>query len=453
MELTNKKILVVGLGKSGVSVAKFLKKRNASVCVTDMATKDKLGSFVNEVTELGIKVELGAHNNKTFESADLIVLSPGVPHMIMPVVMAKKKGVSVIGEIELASRFIKEPIIAVTGTNGKTTTTTLLGEMLKNSGLRVFVGGNIGNTLIDYLNRGEKADIVVAEISSFQLDTTDTFQPKVGILLNITKDHLDRYPDFNSYAMSKAKIFNNQKTGDTAIINGADTLARAVCKNINSEKLFFNTLDSIEKGAVVNCEQINFNTPVYGKWFITEKDITLSGKHNYENISAAVLAALSVGGTVNGIRKTLKHFKGLSHRLEYVDTVSGVKYFDDSKATNVDAVVRAVESFKESVILIMGGRDKDSDFKKLANCIKGNTKLIIVIGEAAGKIKHALEGFAQIKSAVSMKDAVVVAHKEAGPGDSVILSPACASFDMYGSYAERGNDFCNEVILLKEKII
>ncbi len=238
MELTNKNILIVGLGKSGAAIARFLKNRGCtSLTVTDMAKEEQVSKYASLMREMGVHTELGQHRTETFENADLIVLSPGVPHTIQPIKWAQKKGIPVLGEIELACRFISEPIIAITGTNGKTTTTTLLGEMLKKSGFNVFVGGNIGDPLIGYADRGEKADILVVEVSSFQLDTIDTFRPKVAVLLNITDDHLDRYPDFNAYAMSKCRIFENQEQNDFAVFNNSDPLISSMTKNIKSKKL------------------------------------------------------------------------------------------------------------------------------------------------------------------------------------------------------------------------
>lgn len=454
MEIADKNILIVGLGKSGAASARFLKKQGAKVTVTDMADEQKLGLYLKELDGMNITMELGQHRIETFKQADLIVVSPGVPHTILPIKKAKEKGVAVVGEIELAARFIKEPIVAVTGTNGKTTTTKLLGEMLENSGIKVFVGGNIGNPLINYVEKEEKAQVIVAEISSFQLDTIDTFRPKVSVLLNITKDHLDRYPDFEAYVKAKGRIFENQREDDTAVLNGSDPLIRLLCENIKAKKVFFSCDQDDAPGengkdATVMGKKIIIRLAGNGIRSIDLSCMSLPGRHNKENISAACLAALAAGGTFEGIEHALKKFKGLSHRLEYVLAINGVSYFNDSKATNVDAVVRALESFSAPVILIMGGRDKDNDFSALGDLVRLHAKKLIVMGETSEKIKSALASFVSINSASSMEDAVFQAYREAAAGDIVLLSPACSSFDMYNSYAERGEHFCRVVKKLK----
>ncbi len=454
MEIADKNILIVGLGKSGAASARFLKKQGAKVTVTDMADEQKLGLYLKELDGMNITMELGQHRIETFKQADLIVVSPGVPHTILPIKKAKEKGVAVVGEIELAARFIKEPIVAVTGTNGKTTTTKLLGEMLENSGIKVFVGGNIGNPLINYVEKEEKAQVIVAEISSFQLDTIDTFRPKVSVLLNITKDHLDRYPDFEAYVKAKGRIFENQREDDTAVLNGSDPLIRLLCENIKAKKVFFSCDQDDAPGengkdATVMGKKIIIRLAGNGIRSIDLSCMSLPGRHNKENISAACLAALAAGGTFEGIEHALKKFKGLSHRLEYVLAINGVSYFNDSKATNVDAVARALESFSAPVILIMGGRDKDNDFSALGDLVRLHAKKLIVMGETSEKIKSALASFVSINSASSMEDAVFQAYREAAAGDIVLLSPACSSFDMYNSYAERGEHFCRVVKKLK----
>ncbi len=451
MELNNKNILIVGLGVSGVAAASFLKKRGAVVTVTDMADEEERGAYAKDIRKMGIPMEMGQHRMETFENADLIVISPGVPHLISPLQHAREKGVKIVGEIELASRFIKEPIAAVTGTNGKTTTTTLLGEMLNRSGLNVFIGGNIGNPLISYVDKNEKADVVVAEVSSFQLDTISTFKPKVGVLLNISEDHLDRYHDFHAYARSKGRIFINQDEDDAAVLNAADTNIKAVSEHIKSRKLYFNSTIETENIATINNKKIVYDLTGSSEISVFYDDISLSGTHNYENVSAAGLAALYVGANPTGIKSALKNFKGLAHRLEFVDAITGVKYFDDSKATNVDAVARALETFTGQVILIMGGRDKGGDYNVLEDFIRHRTKQLIVIGEAADNIYSSIGNIVPTARATSMADAVVRAHEYAEPGDSVLLSPACSSFDMFESYAQRGNVFCNEVKKLKDQ--
>jgi len=461
VNLKNKNIVIVGLGRTGLAAARFLHHRGARVLVTDKAGEKELGDAVGVLRQLGVRVEIGSHRADSFQDADLIMVSPGVDHTIEPIAQANARGVPIIGEVELASAFIKEPIIAVTGTNGKTTTTALLGQMLENSGISVFVGGNIGNPLIEYVSKEQTAQIVVAEISSFQLDTIVTFRPKVSVLLNITPDHLDRYPDFEAYADSKMRIFKNQQADDLAILNGLDQLIRTKTKNIKCRRLFFPHLEAGEQGAILNEKRIilrlnhvhsvirNLQSEFRNHEYLDISRMHLQGRHNFENACAASIAALASGATLNGIQKALDHFKGLPHRLEHVATINAVDYYNDSKATNVDGVLRALECFSKPVVLLMGGRDKGGDFKMLQESIRNHAKELIVMGEAAESIRSALGQQTRTKIAASMQEAVTTAFQDAQPQDVVLLSPGCASFDWYSNYAERGDDFRRAVEKLK----
>ena len=462
MDLNHKNILIVGLGISGIAAARFAKKKGGSVIVTDMAGEKKLGSYTPMAHKLGVNMELGRHNIETFERSDLIVVSPGVPHTILPIKRAIAKGIPVLGELELAARYIREPVIAVSGTNGKTTTATLLGSMLESSGFKVFVGGNIGNPLIDYADKRGTADIVVAEVSSFQLDTIDTFRPHVGVLLNITADHLDRYPDFKSYARSKGRLFENQRQSDIAVLNGSDPIISSVTKDLNARKLLFRHQENsqakdsenalISRGNPSTPANITIRMKGHQQISFDLSGTNFPGRHNLENAAAASLAAIAVGGTPEGVQSALKNFKGLPHRIEYIETINHVRFFDDSKATNVDAVIRALETFGEPIILIMGGRDKGGDFRKLLEPVRQHIKKLIVMGEARDNIKSVLEDICRegAQTASTMEDAVFSAYRAASPGDIVLLSPGCSSFDMYSSYAERGEDFCRAIGNLKE---
>jgi len=486
MDLANKNVVVVGLGRTGLATARFLHQQGARVLVADTADETQLGDSVRMLREMGVALELGPHRITSFQNADFIVVSPGVSHTIEPIEQAKSRDIPLMSEVELASRFIKEPIVAVTGTNGKTTTTELLGQMLKNSGISVFVGGNIGNPLIEYVGSGQKKQIVVAEISSFQLDTIERFRPKVSVLLNISADHLDRYPDFEAYADSKIRIFNNQQADDVAVLNGSDPLIRAKTKGIKSQRLFFPSIEANEQGAVLNGKRIILNlnklkriqskidsaafdklrprarrgelvagqipnSKIQNEVHLDIAKIRLRGRHNFENACAASLAALASGATLEGIQKTLDHFKGLAHRLEHVATVNGVHYYNDSKATNVDGVLRALDCFSKPVLLLMGGRDKGSNFSVLQDRMRAHAKELIVMGEAAEAIGSALGQLLPTKVAASMQDAVTTAFQDADPQDVVLLSPGCASFDWYSSYAERGDDFRRAVEDVKKK--
>ena len=458
MKIAGKNILVVGLGSTGEAVTAFLIKRGARVTVTDAAGVDELGERAGRIQEMGADLEAGGHHQESFDGADLIVISPGVPHDIAPVRRAVEKGVRLIGEIELASRFISEPIIAVTGTNGKTTTTTLIGEMLKASEIRTFVGGNIGLPLIGYPDGTEKSNVIVAEISSFQLDTIETFRPSVAVLLNIAEDHLDRYPDLNGYAASKGRLFENQQAQDTAVINAGDELSCSVSDAILSRKLLFRfkseaTGEDPELSATITDKAVVFKKETAignaEDFALQRADYPLYGHHNWENAAAAGLAVLAAGGNQVGIRNALTRFKGLAHRLERIATVNGVTYFNDSKATNVAAVERALSGFDRPVVLILGGRNKDCDFNLLKQSLRKHVKQVVAIGEASREITDTLNATVPIKTAVSMKDAVICARECATKNDIVLLSPACTSFDMYNNYAERGDDFRTEVLELK----
>ncbi|MBW2518598.1 MAG: UDP-N-acetylmuramoyl-L-alanine--D-glutamate ligase [Deltaproteobacteria bacterium] len=456
MKLKNKKIVIVGLGRTGLAVARFLHQQGARIVATDTANEAALGDTVAQLRHMDIEIELGAHGNRVFQESDLIVVSPGVSHTIAPIARARSKGVEVVGEVELAARFIQTPIVAVTGTNGKTTTTELLGQMLQNSGIRTFVGGNIGNPLIEYVSSGQKEQLVVAEISSFQLDTIDRFHPHIGIVLNITEDHLDRYPDFEAYADSKIRIFKNQQADDVAVLNGSDPLIRAKTAHIKSQRLFFPRLQTDEQGAVLNGKRIILNldkfeplqpaiqipnSKIQNQIHLDITQTALMGRHNHENVCAATLAALAAGATVEGIQQTLVEFKGLPHRLERVATINNIVFYNDSKATNVDGVLRALDCFSRPIVLLMGGRDKGGNFRMLADAIGKHVKELIVMGEAAEAIKNVLGRLKPTKMADSMDAAVATAFADANPNEVVLLSPGCASFDWYGSYAERGEDF------------
>ena len=461
MDLANKKVLVVGLGATGISTALFAKNRGAKVTVTDTAPAQQLQEAAETMHRHGIRTELGGHRPGLFSDAELVVISPGVPHTIEPLKKIRRKGVPVLGEVELASRYIREPIVAVSGTNGKTTTTRLVGEMLERSGRRVFVGGNIGCPLIDHVAQNKPVDTVVAEISSFQLDTIESFRPRIAVLLNIAADHLDRYPDLAAYARSKARLFENQQPDDVAVVNASDPLTMETTAHIRSRKLLFASADHDgpwqQEGATVSDDGIAFNfSPSFpgphgrdaqsaagdsGRTVIRSTQIGLFGRHNFENAAAAALAALAAGGSWEAVRSTVGRFRGMAHRLEYVAAVDEIRYYNDSKATNADAVARALQCFSEPVVLMMGGRNKGIAFTSLAAAIRQRVKHLVAFGEARADIQAAFDGLVPISLAASMDEAVGRARRAAVAGDVVLLSPACASFDMYESYAQRGDDF------------
>ncbi|MBI3753339.1 MAG: UDP-N-acetylmuramoyl-L-alanine--D-glutamate ligase [Deltaproteobacteria bacterium] len=446
MVLQGKNVLVVGLAKTGVSTAKFLDKMGAVVTATDSSPASKIKG-IDELEKLGIEVEAGGHSMKHFLNADLIVLSPGVPSTIEPLKEAKKSGVEIISEIELAYNFIKEPIVAIAGTNGKTTTTTLIGKILEDAGKKVFVGGNIGEPLIEYLGERhalplQQADYLVVEVSSFQLEGIRKFRPHIAILLNITEDHLDRYTNFDEYTAAKFRLFENMKQGDVAVVNNDDVVINSKFKIQNSKfkVIPFSSSRILEEGIFYKNENIVYSLGSEKEFYPTE-NFKLKGIHNIENIMASIAAAKACGIPGDVILKTIEGFKGLSHRMEFIRKVNGVSYYNDSKGTNVGALQKSLEGMDSPVILIAGGKDKGGDYRILNGLIQKKVKRLILLGEAKNKIRDAFKGLTDIVMVESLKEAVTAARNKANKGDVVLLSPACSSFDMFKNYKERGEIF------------
>jgi UDP-N-acetylmuramoylalanine--D-glutamate ligase len=445
LDIRHKRIVVVGLGRSGVATTRFLSDRGARVTVTDRAPAASLAESIQALEGIDFVLKCGGHDAGDIETADLVVLSPGVPHTLAMLEPAWASGTPVIGEMELAATFIDEPMIAVSGTNGKTTTTELVGSMLTNSGKKVFVGGNIGTPLIDYAaDDRQRADVVVVETSSFQLDTTIDFRPDTGVLLNITDDHLDRYASADAYAEAKWRLFKNQRLSDAAVLNAMDaTIAAMLAKrSIRARHLLFSDRAVVNGARILKDRILVFeeNRQTGGYSLANSR---LMGGHNRENIAAACLAARAHGATDEGIQAAIDRYRGLPHRLERVSTVKGVVFVNDSKATNVDAVKRALECFDQPVVLIMGGQNKQSDFNQLKDAVRRRVKVLVAMGEARDDIVTALTGDPEqgVREVESMQEAVETAFGAAAPGDVVLLSPACASFDMFANYAQRGDRF------------
>jgi UDP-N-acetylmuramoylalanine--D-glutamate ligase len=445
--LKGKTVTVVGLGESGLASARFCRAAGAIVTVTEAGDANGFGNEIRQLEPAGVALEFGPHRPETFETADLVVLSPGVPHTLAPLEAARRRGILVVGEMELASRFIAEPIVAVTGTNGKTTTTELIGAMLEASDMAVFVGGNIGNPLIEYVESGKPADWLVVEVSSFQLDTMDEFHPRIGCLLNISEDHLDRYPDFTAYAAAKWRLFRHQTADDTAILNGALNAAGAPNRPLPGRTLFFNGAPPGRQPSARRRDgvlELDMGPRATGM-ALDLSAMSLIGRHNEENVAAAGLAALAAGAAPTAIQSALDAYRGKPHRVFFVREVQGVRYYDDSKGTNVDAVARALDSFHQPVVLIMGGRDKGGSYQAIEARLPDKVRQVIVMGEAAETITRALQHIVPIQSVTDMGAAVRLAAKTARPGEVVLLSPACASYDMYANYRQRGEDFCRHV--------
>ncbi|MBI5586917.1 MAG: UDP-N-acetylmuramoyl-L-alanine--D-glutamate ligase [Deltaproteobacteria bacterium] len=440
--LSGRKALVVGLAATGVSSARFLKKCGAAVTATDMKPLAELPE-AQGLEEAGVVIVAGGHDGVALTGEELVVVSPGVPYGHALLEEAREKGAEVISDIELAYRFMDAPVLAVAGTNGKTTTTTLLGKVLEDAGRSVFVGGNIGTPAIEYVENEGKADYCVLEISSFHLETTDTFTPHVGILLNITEDHLDRYRDFTHYAGTKFRLFENQKQGDFAVVNVNDpVIAKKALTGFGGGKTVpFTVWGALNEGLYYTGKEIVYRGAKGAEEVYQVKDFKLKGLHNIENIMAVIAASRIVGVPREAILKTLSGFKGLHHRMEFVRELDGVTYIDDSKGTNVGALVMALKGTDAPVVLIAGGKDKGGDYGVLSDLVKEKVRLLVLLGEARFRIKEALQALTETVVAGSLEEAVKVARERAQDGDTVLLCPACSSFDMFKSYKERGELF------------
>ncbi len=454
MRIAGRQFGVVGLQRTGLATVRALLARGGRVLATDAATMDKLPSDVAELSQRGAVVKVGEAAYEGLSHCEVIVISPGVPMDAPPLVEARQAGAEIIGEVELAYRLCPAPILALTGTKGKTTTTTLLGEMLKAAGKPVVVAGNIGNAFIGELDRVTPEHTVVLEVSSFQLESTVHFRPHIACLLNIGEDHLDRYASMNDYVAAKMKIFANQSEGDFAVVNGDQPeLANALPKRRNT-KLFFSATGRKVAGTYRSGENLIFTLSAwkYGEHVICSRsDIRLRGEHNVANVLATSLMALLADAPVQAIRDAIRNFKGVPHRLEIVDTMDGVTFVNDSQGTTPFATLRGLEAFDEPLVLIAGGRAKTDNFDELGEAIAQRCKGLVVIGEAAQMIADAARraGFEQIQFSRTMDDAVRKAFDKAKSHGVVLFSPACASFDMFRNYEHRGNEFKRVVAEIK----
>ncbi len=458
LKLEGKKILVVGLARSGEAAAGFLLSRRARVVVTDSADRDNMEIAERKerlellARRLGARLEfeLGGHCIDSFLSSDLIVVSPGVPLTIEPLERARAVGVEIIGELELAARYLKGKIVAITGSNGKTTTTALTGELLRAAGLRSRVAGNIGLPLIGFVDASRQDDFYVVEVSSFQLEAIRLFRPYVAVLLNITPDHLDRYPSFEAYACAKQQIFRNQTETDWAVLNADDRLVASFGPQARARKLYFSRSRRLESGVYVDRGRIWYRN---GKELELMRldEIPLRGAHNRENVCAALAAGLLCGADPEAMRRAVRSFKGVEHRLEFVAEINGVSYYNDSKATNVDAALKALEAFDGNIVLILGGKDKGADFSAMRELVAARVKHLLLIGAAREVIAAALGAVAPSSFCSSLEEAVERAHELARAGDVVLLAPACASFDMFRNYEHRGEVFKKAVLALTGK--
>jgi len=450
MDLKDKRVLVVGLGKSGVASALFLKSRGARVTVSDSKPEAELRKEILLLLEQGITVETGGHGDRTFRGQDLIVVSPGVPFDAPQLVQARNQGEQVIGEIELAAQFLPGPIAAITGANGKTTTTTLAGEILASSKIPVLVGGNIGTPAITFVDQATPNTWAVLEVSSFQLETIVDFRPKIAVILNITPDHLDRHKTFANYVAAKARIFENQRDEDFTVLNADDPTTVGLAEQTLAQRVLFSRKKEVGQGAFVRDHRIFFRDDSKEIDIMPLAEIPLKGAHNLENILGAICIGMLIGCEPAQIRRAIQNFKAVEHRLEFVAKIAGVDYYNDSKATNVDATIKALESFPANIHLILGGKDKGSDYTVLNDLLRERVKRVYTIGAAAAKIESQIHGAVEIDHAETLEKAVEHAADSAHPGDIVLLAPACSSFDQFQNYEHRGQVFKETVRSLAE---
>jgi UDP-N-acetylmuramoylalanine--D-glutamate ligase len=452
LEVKGKKVLVVGLGKSGLAAALFLRHHGARVTVSDIRSAEQLAKDIPALLEEGIMVEAGGHGLLTFRRQDLIVVSPGVPVDTPELTQVKHFGLPVIGELELAAQFLKGKVLAITGSNGKTTTTAMVGEILEKAGLQTLVGGNIGVPVVSLIEKTTDVSWSVLEVSSFQLETTVEFRPAIAVILNITPDHLDRHGSFENYVRAKERIFAMQTAEDCLVLNADNEPAAAAAARAKSRIYWFSVEHPVEQGAWLEQGEVVYraskDAPI--ETVMPLGGIPLKGTHNVENVLAAVCAARQAGASAEVIGKAVAEFHAVEHRLEYVATHNGVEFYNDSKATNVDATAKAIAAFNGGIHLILGGKDKNSDYRQLADLLRERVSAVYTIGAAAAKIESHLRGIISIHSCGTLDKAVAAATAAARPGEVVLLAPACSSFDQFESYEHRGRVFKDIVHKMQE---
>ena len=440
MELKNKRVLVVGLARTGVATALFCAARGAKVTATESRNEKDIGGAVAQLRAAGVTLELGGHQEQTFVSEDLIVPSPGVPADFPLLQVARAKGVKVWSEIELAYRFLEGRLIGITGSNGKTTTTSLVEHILRSAEFQTILAGNIGTPLISCVNGMTSTTVTVVELSSFQLELIEEFRPNISVFLNLTPDHLDRHGSMDAYAAAKARIFENQRERDVAVVNADDASTLPYAPK-RTPVYWFSRKKRVEQGAAVHGDQIVFRREGKDEQVMVRNEIPLVGEHNLENVLAAVAATRLTGADPKAIAKGVKSFAGVEHRLEFLAEIGGVRYYNDSKATNVDATLKALDAFPGRVLIILGGKDKGSDYRVLQQPLKQKAIVALLIGAASEKIEKQIAGSVAVKRAGTLARAVELASSAARPGDVVLLAPACASFDQFENYEHRGRVF------------
>jgi len=444
VELAGKKVLIIGAARSGIAAARFLVDRGAIVALNDQKPIEKWSAEALALKEAGVGLLPGEPPSWLLDQSELVVVSPGVPATIIPIRYAERAGAEVIGEVELAARFLKGRIVAITGSNGKTTTTSLIGELLRDAGLVVQVGGNIGRPLISMVESSQADGWTVAELSSFQLETIKTFRPAIAVVLNVTPNHMDRYESFNDYAAAKHRIFMNQTGEDVAVLNADDETVSSWADGLRAKVMTFSVRKELEYGVFLTGNELVFR----GQVLTRIEDMKLRGLHNVENVAAALAVGIAAGAQVESMRETVKEFNPVEHRLEFVDEIEGVRFYNDSKATSVDATLKALEAFASDsgqVVLILGGKGKKAPYAPLAPLVRDKVRKLVLIGEDTETIANELGEYAPFERASDMKDAVAKSFAAAKKGDLVLLAPACASFDMFESFEHRGRVFKKEV--------
>jgi UDP-N-acetylmuramoylalanine--D-glutamate ligase len=449
-ELRGKRVLVIGLARTGVATSLFCAARGADVTATDARTENEIGEAIAPLRPMGVRLELGGHRENTFLEQDLIVPSPGVAADAPLLQAARTKGVTIWSEVELADRFLHGRLIGITGSNGKTTTTSLVEHILKNAGFSTILAGNIGTPLIARVEQTSDDTITVAELSSFQLELIETFRPNVSVFLNLTPDHLDRHRTLEAYGRAKARIFENQTEADNAILN-ADDPATTPLAPAKPQVYWFSRKQRVAQGAFVHGDEIVFRHDGQEEAVLNLKEIPLPGAHNVENVLAAVAATRLAGAEPAAIAKGVRSFAGVEHRLEFVAEIGGVRYYNDSKATNVDATLKALDAFPGRILIVLGGKDKGSDYTALQKPLREKAILALLIGATAEKIEKQITGSVAIERAGTIERAVEIASHAARPGDVVLLAPACASFDQFQNYEHRGRVFKDLVHQLKRQ--
>jgi len=451
MEVTGKKVLIIGAARSGIAAAKFLAERGAIVALNDEKPIEKWPESSLALIHRGVGLLPGEPPMWLLDQLDLVVVSPGVPSTIIPIRYAERAGAEVIGEVELAYRYLKGRIIAITGSNGKTTTTSLIGELLRDGGFNVQVGGNIGQALISMVESSREDGWTVAELSSFQLETIKQFHATIAVGLNVTPNHMDRYENFNGYAAAKHRIFMNQTAADFAVLNADDPTVSSWKSGLKAQVIEFSVRKELERGVFLKSDELIARTTENESVVLKPSEMKLRGLHNVENVAAAIAAGMAAGASLESMRETVKRFNPVEHRLEFVCELDGVKFYNDSKATSVDATLKALEAFAGEpgqVVLILGGRGKKAPYAPLAELVRTKVRKLVLIGEDAETIERELGQYANVERASDMHDAVNRSFAAAESGDVVLLAPACASFDMFESFEHRGTIFKGEVTKL-----